>query len=67
MKTETNREIAERIAEALFTNGMNDKADRLVLMYEQAPWSREAPRNLGGWSKSGAISAIEAALRGSKD
>ena len=58
----SNRQIAELIADDLFTNGAGEMADRLVLMCDQSPWSREAPRDLGGYSKAAVIDVIERGL-----
>lgn len=50
--TETPEQTARRVADYLFRNGNGDEADRLMLVSEKAPWSREAPRDLGGWSRA---------------
>ena len=46
----TTRQLAERIAEALFTNGAGQQAERLVLTIDGPP-----KRYLGGWSMGPAI------------
>lgn len=48
----TDRELAVLIAEALFTNGQNEKANRIAL---KLPGERDG----GGWCKRAAIDAIE--------
>ena len=47
------RQLAERIAERLFTNGSAERAQRLVLTIDQ-PVSRD----LGGWSEQAAVDQI---------
>lgn len=61
-KKDAIRTLAEQIATDLFTNGANEKADRLVLMHE--PNGTASPgRNLGGLCFSAAVGRIEKILR----
>jgi hypothetical protein len=55
--------LAEEIVGSLMTTGQGETADRLALM--QAPrLPGGSERNLGGWSASAAISAVEQCLKG---
>jgi hypothetical protein len=60
----THRELAERIAEALFTDGQGEKADRLQLRFGGPPVERERPG--GGWGFGPAIDQIEKVLKDTK-
>ena len=51
----SNRLIAEKIVEELFTNGNGDKADRIQLCKKSGGILE---RNLGGWCKASAVDAI---------
>lgn len=58
--SEATSELAAKIAEDLFTNGVNEKADRLVLTSEDG-------RDLGGWSKSAATQRIHDLLEEARE
>lgn len=49
------RKIAERIAQCLFTNGLNQAAARLVLEMPTGP-------NGGGWCRAAVVDQIAAVL-----
>lgn len=49
--------IADEIVEDLFTNGIGDKAERLVL------WREKPNLNMGGWGRPGARERIIAILK----
>lgn len=68
MPTETNRQVAERIAEYLFKNGAGSEADRLLLVKEDYNCSARVTQavNLGGWSKKAVVDAIESLIREGK-
>lgn len=51
----TNKQLAEKIADDLFTNHWGDKAKRLMLILEDG-------RDGGGWCKQAVIDRIERAL-----
>ena len=51
----SNRLIAEKIVEELFTNGNGDKADRIQLCQKRAGILE---RDLGGWCRTAAVEAI---------
>jgi hypothetical protein len=53
----TRREVAEKIAEAIFVNGQGQKAERLVLTVDGPP-----QRDLGGWGFRPIIDQIEKVL-----
>lgn len=56
----TDRELAEKIAADLFTNGNGDKGDRLVMVQEP----QEAPRrDLGGWCQAAVVNRVENILK----
>lgn len=58
--------IAERIADDLFTNGMNQKASRLVLMYGYGTVGRHGPKqyekDIGGWCRESVVARVQAIL-----
>lgn len=54
------RALAESIAARLFTNGNNDRADRLVL-------ELAGKRDGGGWCERAAVDQIERILEGCED
>lgn len=58
----SRRRLAEEIVGSLMVNGQGEMADRLVLMRRGLPGQPE--RDLGGWSCSAAIDAVEKCLRG---
>jgi hypothetical protein len=53
----TVRQFAEQIARDLFTNGLGQRADRLLLVRDVDP-----PSSLGGWSEEAMADRIEEAL-----
>lgn len=65
-KTETTRQIAERIVSYLLTNGAGQTADRLILVQEDYPGKARVAnaKDLGGWSKLPLIDFIESAIQG---
>lgn len=69
MKTETPKQIAERVVEKMFTNGSKSKANRLVLVQEnQSGAARiENAVNLGGWSRAPLIDFIEEAIKAERE
>ena len=52
----TARELAEKIAASLFTNGSGEKAERLVLR-------KHSETDLGGWCEAAVRDRIEDLLR----
>lgn len=56
-----HRQLAERIARRLFTNGSAERAQRLVLTIDTP-----VERNLGGWSERAAADQIELILSSSE-
>lgn len=60
--TETPEQAAQRLTDYLFRNGNGDEADRLMLVSEKAPWSREVPRDLGGWSREAIRNILTTAI-----
>ena len=56
----TNRQLAEKIAERLFTNGVGKRAERLKLVID--PKGSEPERDLGGWCERAAADQIEKIL-----
>jgi hypothetical protein len=56
VSTVTMRELAEQIADDLFTNGEGKPADRLVLTVN-------GRRDLGGWSRGAVIDRVVAILK----
>lgn len=69
MKTETPREIAERVVERMFTNGSKEKATRLVLVLEERTGEAkiETAANLGGWSRGPLVDFIEDAIKAERE
>ena len=59
----SNRLIAEKIVEELFTNGNGDRADRIQLCQKT---EGILERNLGGWCKKSAVDVIERVLEESQ-
>jgi hypothetical protein len=53
----TNRQLAEKIAERLFTNGSGKRAERLKLVID--PAGSQPERDLGGWGERAAADQIE--------
>ncbi len=51
-REEQNRALAKKIAKQLFTNGLDRKADRFVLMTDNG-------RNLGGWCEEAVVDLIQ--------
>jgi hypothetical protein len=60
----TEKEI-DALVERLFTNGANEKADRLLLIQEDHKGSARVAnaRDLGGWGKGPVRDAIRDAVR----
>ena len=54
------RELAKKIAEALFTNGFKEKANRLELKIGLTP---QQERGAGGWCFNTAVDQIERVLK----
>lgn len=63
-KQQSRREVAERIAGYLFTNGSGKEADRLLLVIEDSSCSAKVSdaRYLGGWSKAAVRDAVSRIL-----
>ena len=59
----SNRLIAEKIVEELFTNGNGDRADRIQLCQKSGGILE---RSLGGWCKKAAVDVIERVLEESQ-
>jgi len=55
----TEKELAEKIADEMFKNGVGEVADRLVLTKDGAPPSR----SLGGWGRVGFVHVVAEVLR----
>lgn len=53
----TNRKLAERIVNRLFTNGSAEHAQRLVLTIDTP-----IKRDLGGWCEAAAVDQVLAVL-----
>lgn len=64
MPSDTRREVAERIADYLFSNGGGKEADRLLLVIEDSSCSAKVSnaRYLGGWSKAAVRDAVQRLL-----
>lgn len=58
-RSTAGRQLAERVAAALFVNGSGERAERLVLTIDGPP-----KRDLGGLSQLGATNSIERVLAG---
>lgn len=62
--SQRQKSLARKIAKELFTNGIGERADRLVLVTNDCP--EDCPdrgRGMGGWCERAVVSLIEDELR----
>lgn len=57
-----HREVAEQIADDLFTNGQGDEASRLVLVQNKNPDDLSEDWPIGGWCKAAVVDRITRVL-----